>query len=123
MDEVVAAVMRHLMRSIQPVDKLLSETLYKSGFILLRHRSRLCTMLCRTGITRFALAIGVTLFKAQFRETADRFEVAAVPLAAMQIGRIGFAATDAGLVMVSKADELVEGLLGLLLEVTVGLEG
>jgi hypothetical protein len=56
--------------------------------------------------------MGVALFKAQLRVSADRFEVAAVPLAAMQIW-IGLAAADAWQISITRADEGVESLLSL----------
>src|SRR5471030_3054309 len=45
-----------------------------------------------------------------------------IPLAAVKVWRVCFTTTDAGLTMVTKADEEIECLLGLLLEVTVWLE-
>lgn len=45
-----------------------------------------------------------------------------IPLAAVKVGRVCYTATDAGLIVVTKADEEIECLLGLLLEVTVWLE-
>jgi hypothetical protein len=66
--------------------------------------------------------MSVALFKTQLRVSADRFEVAAVPLAAMQIRRVGLAATDAWQTSITSADVGVECLLSLGFVVTVRSE-
>jgi hypothetical protein len=55
--------------------------------------------------------MGVSLFKSQFRISADRLEVAAVPLSAMQIWWIGLSTTDAWLITVAITNEVIECLL------------
>jgi hypothetical protein len=66
--------------------------------------------------------MSVALFKTQLRVSANRFEVAAVPLAAMQIRRVGLAATDAWQTSITSADVGVECLLSLGFVVTVRSE-
>ena len=61
--------------------------------------------------------MGIALFKAQFRVSADRFEVAAIPLAAMQIWRVGLAAADAWQISITRTDVGIECLLSLRLVV------
>ena len=82
-DEIFPAVVGHFVGAIEPVDVFLSVTSNQTGFVLLRYGRLLGGVLSGTGITRFALLMGVALFKAKFWVGADRFEVASVPLAAM----------------------------------------
>ncbi len=62
--------------------------------------------------------MGIALFKAQFRVSAYSLEVAAVPLAAMEIGWVGLAAANAWQISITRTDVGVECLLSLRLVVT-----
>ena len=82
-DEVFPAVVGHFVGAVEPVDVFLPVTSNQASFVLLRDGRLFSGELPSPGITRFALLMGVAFFKAQFRVSADRFEVTAVPLAAM----------------------------------------
>ncbi|VAG87604.1 Uncharacterised protein [Enterobacter hormaechei] len=107
------------MGAIEPVDVILPVTSDQASFVLLRDRRLFGGVLSGSGITRLALLMGVALFKAQFRVSTDCFEVAAVPLAAMQIGRISLTTADAWQIGIARTDEGVESLLSLGFVVTV----
>lgn len=68
------------------------------------------------------MPIGIFFFIAKLWMGAHGFKMTTIPLAAVKVWRVCFTTTDAGLIMVTKADEEIECLLGLLLEVTVWLE-
>lgn len=61
--------------------------------------------------------MGVALFKAKFRVSADRFEVAAIPLAAVEIGWVSLSAADAWQTGITRPNKGVESLLSLRLVV------
>lgn len=63
--------------------------------------------------------MGVAFFKAQFRVSTYCLEMAAIPLATMQIRRIGLAAADAWQIGVARTDKGVESFLSLSLVVSV----
>ncbi len=118
-DEVFPAVVGHFLGAVEPVDVFPPVTSDQASFVLLRDRRLFGGELTSPGITGFALLMGVAFFKAQLRVGTDRFEVAAVPLAAMQIRRIGLAAADAWQISITRTDVGVECLLSLRLVVTV----
>lgn len=105
------------MGTVEPVDVILPITSDQARFVVLRDSGLLGGILPSPGITRFALLMGVAFFKAQLRVGADRFEVTAVPLAAVQIRRVGLAAADARKTSITRTDVGVECLLSLRLVV------
>lgn len=117
-DEVFPAVVGHFVGTVEPVDVFLAVTSDQASFVLLRDSRLFGGVFPSSGITRFALLMGVALFKAQLRVGAYRFEVSAIPLAAVQIRWIGLAATDAWQIGITRPDIGVESLLSLCLVVT-----
>lgn len=118
-DEVFTAVVGHFVGTIEPVDVSLTVTSDQPSFVLLRHGRLFGGVLASSGITGFALLMGVAFFKAQFRVSTYCLEMAAIPLATMQIRRIGLAAADAWQIGVARTDKGVESFLSLSLVVSV----
>ena len=112
-DEVFTSVVGHFVWTIEPVDVSLTVTSDQPSFVLLRHGRLFGGVLASSGITGFALLMGVAFFKAQFRVSTYCLEMAAIPLATMQIRRIGLATADAWQIGVARTDQGVASFLSL----------